>query len=276
MVGDLPLAASELTSKVSFPLTAGALGEISGACAASVDVDHAKKVAVIGTDIATTVLPIAACQKVLSVRNITPTVFKVPPNAPDESSYMTRVANSKPDAVVAFSLPSDFPKILQALRQAGYTGPIETLGGLESSYSGKDLNQVNSLLGAKANIAWVHPPVEAGATVDPSLADYYVDMKQYAPKAAITGYSLNAWQSVMAFKAIAEKLPTITRQTFLAAITSANAVTVPGLPTINFTNTGAVPFPGVGRIVNPNALITNFQNGKLVTIKPSFNPLTAP
>jgi hypothetical protein len=59
-----------------------------------------------------------------------------------------------------------------------------------------------------------------------------------------------------------------------AAIATATDVPVPGLPALNFTNTGAVPVTGVDRITNPNALLTTLRNGKLSIVKQFFNPFT--
>jgi ABC-type branched-subunit amino acid transport system substrate-binding protein len=269
MVGVNPLAPNELTSNVSFPLNGGALSEIAGACAAAADIAHAHSITVVATDIATNVPNIAGCRAALEIRNIKPSVVLVPPNAPDETPYASSVMASKPQAIVVFSLPSDFVKILTAIKQAGYTGTITTLGGLLGSYSGSDLAAVEQLLNG-GTISWISIPTEE--TSNPELAQFFADMKQYAPKAILSTFSLDAWQSVMAFKAIAENLTTINRASFLKAISSATSVQVPGLPTLDFTKTGTVPVPGANRITNPQVLLTSLKNGDLTTVKSFFDP----
>jgi ABC-type branched-subunit amino acid transport system substrate-binding protein len=271
MVGVNPLAPNELTSDVSFPLNGGALSEITGACAAATDVMHATAVTVVATDLPQTVPDIQACEQILKAQNIVPTVVKVPPNAADETPYALSVMASKPQAIVVFSLPSDFVQILTAIKQAGYTGDFITIGGLIGSYTGSALNTVEQLLNG-GTISWIAIPTEE--TSNPDLSAFFANMKEYAPTALLSGYALDAWQSVMAFKAIAEKLSTINRASFLNAISSATSVQVPGLPTLNFTKTGVIPVPGTTRITNPEALFTSLKNGQLTTIKGFFDPWT--
>lgn len=269
MVGVNPLAPNELTSDVSFPLNGGALSEITGACAAAADVAHTTAITVVATDLPTNVPNIDACRAVLKLRNIKPSVVLVPPNAPDETPYASSVMASKPKAIVVFSLPSDFVKILTAIKQAGYAGEISTIGNLLESYSGSALNSVEQLLNG-ATISWTSTPT--AETSNPDLAKFFADMKKYAPTALVSQFSLDAWQSVMVFKAIAENLTTINRASFLKAISSATSVQVPSLPTLNFTKTGTVPVPGTTRITNPEALFTSLKNGQLTTIKDFSDP----
>jgi ABC-type branched-subunit amino acid transport system substrate-binding protein len=184
----------ELTSPVSFPLHGGSQAQLMGAGRALVE-EGSTNVAIVVADAdqareAATNIQVAIAD---AGGNADAPMTNAPLGAPDYSAVAAAALDGDPDGIVIAHVPADAPKIIQALRQAGYEGLIATSTGI--------LTQVGvDAIGEAAEGVIV---LDRGqlATDDsiPEVADYLAGMAEYEPDALIDAASLNGWAAVTFF-----------------------------------------------------------------------------
>lgn len=184
----------ELTSPVSFPLHGGSQAQLMGAGRALVE-EGAANVAIVVADADQAREAAKNIQKAISDAggNADAPMTNAPLGAPDYSAVAASALDGEPDGIVIAHVPADAPKIVQALRQAGYEGLIATSTGI--------LTQVGvDAIGEAAEGVIV---LDRGqlATDDsiPEVAAYLAGMAEHESDALIDAASLNGWAAVTFF-----------------------------------------------------------------------------
>lgn len=182
----------ELTSPVSFPLHGGSQVQLMAAGRAVVD-EGATKVTLIVADADQAREAAKNIEQVITDNGAEASTVIAPLGAPDYSAVAASALDSDPEGIVIAHVPADAPKIVQALRQAGYEGLIATSTGI--------LPQVGiDTIGDAAEGALLLDRGELPTDSSiPEVAAYQEGMAEYAPDARIDAASLNSWAAVTFF-----------------------------------------------------------------------------
>jgi branched-chain amino acid transport system substrate-binding protein len=185
-----------------------------------------------------------------------------PIGAPDFSSYVHKALSSgNPQAIEFVGTATDLPKLLLAIQQANFTGPVGVVvNSMPPSLD--DLSDLDHLVvGSNASITGSDNKV------------FEANMKQYEPSAAVDAISSQSWQAIQGI-AYALKGKSGTDAAALTAALSASSGLQIGLgtPPINMTQPGSVPsYP---RIFNPDVIFYKVQNSQYVATTSYVNPYT--
>ena len=193
----------ELEDPNSWPLHGGATGLLYGVGKAMVDAGGTK-FAVITTDTASSV--VAGDTQAVAIEaagGATPAIHYTTADTVDFSAVVATALEGGTDAVAITTVVDQAPKIVQALRQAGFQGII----GTSSSHIPQPAIDA---LGADAEgilIGFRLVPVvtEGNATID----QYTAEMTARQPDIRLDELGLNAWASVNLFADLAERLDTV-------------------------------------------------------------------
>jgi ABC-type branched-subunit amino acid transport system substrate-binding protein len=192
--------------------------------------------------------------------------------ATDFSAVASAALASKPTGVAIASVPADAPRIVLALRQAGYKGDITTLASIVSDDAIKTL-------GANADKLYlVVDAVPTTVTTNPAVAKYITDMGSADLTKSIDSKSLAGWTAVQFLSALVTQMGS-------TAITSASiTTTLAKLP--KPISLGTVPdytgvpspalFPEYPRVPTFSVYVTEVLNGAktLYNDGKPFNPLS--
>lgn len=187
----------ELTSDISFPLTAGAPGLAIAQGAKPVELGG-PKVVIIASDTESSLRGSEDAQKGVESAGGTSVEIKVAVDAVDYSAAATQALDADPDAVVITTLPPGAPRAVQALGQAGYTGLITSNVGVIPDATiealGDDANGI-VLAGRTA------PASEVGI---PQVKQFQDELQAESPDAAISDSGLITWAATHFLVAVLE------------------------------------------------------------------------
>jgi branched-chain amino acid transport system substrate-binding protein len=202
----------ELEDPNAWPLHGGATGLLYGVGKAMVDAGGTK-FAVITTDTASSVVAgETQAAAIEAAGGATPAIHYTTADTVDFSAVVATALEGGTDAVAITTVVDQAPKIVQALRQAGYEGII----GTSSSHIPQPAIDA---LGADAEgilIGFRLVPVvtEGNATID----QYTAEMTARQPDIRLDELGLNAWASVNLFADLAERLETVDGESLTAEL----------------------------------------------------------
>jgi ABC-type branched-subunit amino acid transport system substrate-binding protein len=123
-----------------------------------------------------------------------------PLGAADFSAVASSALAKDPDAVAVASTATDAPRIIQAVRQAGFEGNISTLANIF-----KPADQ--AALGDAADNVFVTSSLSPVTSTDiPQVQEFLDAMKQYHPEAVTDNGSLGTWTAVTFLAGIVDQI----------------------------------------------------------------------
>lgn len=178
--------------------------------------------------------------------------------ATDYSAVASAALSSKPDGVAIASVPTDAPRIILALRQAGYKGPITTLAGIVSDDAIKSL-------GANAdNLYLLVDTVPVTSTSNSSVQSFLADMKSANLTKSVDSEALSGWTAVHFFADLVSQIGD--QDVTSSAVTSTLAHLSKPISLGTVPDYHGVPSPplvkGYPRVPTFSVYVTKVQNGK--------------
>lgn len=261
----------ELTSPVSFPLHGGSQAQLMGAGSALVD-EGAATIGIIVADADQAREVATNIQEAIELGGGGEApMTNAPLGAPDYSAVAASALDGDPDGIVIAHVPADTPKIVQALRQAGYDGMIATSTGILTQVG------IDAIGEAAEGILLLDRGQLATDDSIPEIADYLSGMGAHESKALIDAASLNGWAAVSFFAELVER--TEGEITGSALIDTIHSLSEP-------IETGAFP-PYSGPVDPPpvaefpqvasfEANLVQVKDGKIVSYKGFISPLAQP
>jgi ABC-type branched-subunit amino acid transport system substrate-binding protein len=199
------------------------------------------------------------------------TVSKVPAQigAPDYAAVAASALANDPEGIAIAHVPNDIPRIIQALRQAGFEGPISTL------ISGLNQQGIEAIGDAAEGVFVLDRIQPAFRTDIPAIADYAAGMEQYAPDAAVDGSSLNAWLSVTFFEELVKRIDgPVTAEAVLNAVTNLDSpIDFGGIVPEYSGPSDTPPVPEFPQVVTFQANLLEVEDGQYVDAGGFFDPL---
>jgi branched-chain amino acid transport system substrate-binding protein len=190
----------EQTSTMSYPLTGGTQSVEVGMGRILTDLGD-KNIAVIVADAAAAFPAGDAVKQGLTLGGGTSTRVLATIGAPDFSSVAAAALSHHPDGIAIASVPTDAPRIILALRQAGYKGAISTLAGIVSDQA------IQSLGANAANLYLLSDIMPTTFTSVPAIQTFTAGMKAAGYGAAhIDTQSLGGWNAVNFLEAIVKDI----------------------------------------------------------------------
>lgn len=272
IVGGQGLEPIEFSTPGSFPLASGIPGWAYGQVVSLIRAG-AKKIALFGTDDSGSDYIMSFTQQAMKAAGLTPVRYVVTdPNAdPTFAQGAAQAMAGGVDGIIYDSSPTYGDKAIQALRTAGYTGPIASITGVFTQ-------QMVSSLGAQANDLYLTSQVALSTdTANPGVQGFLAAMKRYQPSAVIDETSISAWTAVQLFADVAKSISgDITSASVLAAMNSLSTpidLQTAGPYQVKAASSQVVGYP---RIYNPDVVLGVIKNGKLVPFGQSgfVNPFT--
>lgn len=259
IIGGQGLSPAEFSTPGVFPLASGIPGWSYGQVIALV---HAgcKHIALFGDNEAGSLYILGFTQAAMQLAGITPVRYvKTDQNAdPTFAQGAAQAIAGDVDCVVFDSSPTYGAKAVQALRGAGFKGPI-------ASITGVFVQPIINSLGANANGLYLTSQMALNTdTSDPGVQAFLAAMKKYAPSDDTNETAMTAWTAVQLFADVAKKISGgIDSASVLAAM---NNLSTP----IDLQTAGPYQVKGVTsplkdypRIYNPMVAIGVVKNGKL-------------
>jgi ABC-type branched-subunit amino acid transport system substrate-binding protein len=182
------------------------------------------------------------------------------------SSYAAQAMNADPDAVTCSCSPQNTPQLLQALRQAGYTGPL-----IEPST--EFLTAGIKSLGSAAGKVYLISTMRDPDVPFTGLTQYLDEMKATQPASALRDQTSElSWLSVHVIADLLHGQKSLTSATLLKQLQATNGINGHDLiPTgVNWSKPG--PLAKYPRIPDSDVLIYQWENGKLVALNGQFVP----
>ncbi|WP_207844280.1 ABC transporter substrate-binding protein [Williamsia soli] len=250
---------AEYNSPVAFPLSSGMAGYMYGNVYSLVN-SGSTKISVLGDNQAQTQANFAAVEEAMNTAGLKP-VQVVPGDPTTDPTFATAASKAIAggvDGVIAAGSPNNLPKMVTALRQAGYTGTITASSG----------NAPGALLKALGNAAegmlitsMLATPTD---TANTGVEAFLADMKQYQPDAQINEQSEFAWAATKLFADVAADIEDINAQKVLDAMNDLSDPVDLGV-TAPYSVVGKEsPTPINDRITNPTVYINEVKNGEVM------------
>ena len=123
-----------------------------------------------------------------------------PLGAPDFSAVASSALAKTPDAIAVASTATDAPRIIKAVRQAGFKGNISTLANIFKPADQKALGDLAN------NVFVASSAVPVSNTSVPQVQQFLADMSKYHPEAVTDNGSLGTWNAVTFFVEIVKRL----------------------------------------------------------------------
>jgi branched-chain amino acid transport system substrate-binding protein len=272
IVGGQGLTPAEFTTPGVFPLASGIPGWSYGQVAALKEAG-CKHIALFGDLEAGSMYILGFTEQALKAAGITPVRYvQTDQNAdPTFSEGAAKTIAGGVDCVIFDTSPTYGAKAVQALRTAGFNGPIASITGVFTQ-------PIITSLGADANNLYLSSQMALNTdTSDPGVQAFLTAMKKYAPAADTNETAMTAWTAVQLFADVARSIKgTVDSKSVLDAL---NNLTTP----INLQTAGPYQVKGVvsplsayPRIYNPEVALGVVKNGKLLPFgKGGFvNPFT--
>ena len=180
------------------------------------------------------------------------------------SSYAAQAMNADPDAITCSCSPQNTPQLLQALRQAGYTGPL-----IEPSteFLTSGIKSLGSTAGKVYLISTMRDPDVPYA----GLTQYLDEMNATQPASALRDQTSElSWLSVHVIADLLQGQKSLTSATLLKQLQTTKGVNGYGLipDGVNWSKPG--PLTKYPRIPDSDVLIYQWENGKLVALNGQF------
>jgi branched-chain amino acid transport system substrate-binding protein len=198
IIGGQGLSPAEFSTPGVFPLASGIPGWSYGQVAELVK-EGARKIALFGDNEAGSLYILGFTQKAMELAGIKPVRYvKTDQNAdPTFSQGAAKAIAGGVDAVVFDSSPTYGAKAVQALRGAGFKGPI-------ASITGVFVQPIIDSLGADADNLYLTSQVALNTdTSNPGVQAFLGAMKKYAPKSDTNETAMTAWTATQLFAKVA-------------------------------------------------------------------------
>lgn len=253
----------ELTSPVSFPLHGGSQAQLMGAGRALVE-EGASNVAIVVADADQAREAAKNIQNAISDAggNADAPMTNAPLGAPDYSAVAASALDGDPDGIVIAHVPADAPKIVQALRQAGYDGLIATSTGILTQVGVDAIGDA-----AEGVIVLDRGQLPTDDSI-PEVADYLAGMAEHEPDALIDAASLNGWAAVTFFaELVARTDGEITGPALIATLGSLDEPIHTGAFDDYSGPTDPPVFADFPQVANFKANVAKVEGGKIVSYK---------
>lgn len=270
-IGDFPINTSDYTSSNSFPLVGGVPALAAGQAADAISLGFTKP-SIAYIDVSQAVIYPQLSGQVFKASNIQ-YVNQVPisPTETDITPYVASTVAGGTDAVILGDTPEVDASFMSAMKTAGDNIPVIIDG--EDAGSGVSEGFGPELQGAYV-VSWFVPP---SYIKNPTVLKYELALEKEYSHPILGDSSENAWASVYAFRAIAEKTisekHSITARSILATTPTMTKLSLGVLPTISFAKASSA-VPGLTRIFNMDVMFSSIQNDQItVSGTPKFlNP----
>ncbi|MEU0561732.1 ABC transporter substrate-binding protein [Dactylosporangium sp. NPDC006015] len=190
---------TEGTSKVSYPITGGTQSMQVGLGRLLAN-KGGKNIAVIVADAAAAYAAADDIANGAKAGGAQSYRILAPLGAPDFSAVASSALAKTPDAIAVASTATDAPRIIRAVRQAGFKGNIATLANIFKPADQKALGD----LADKVFITSSAVPVTN--TSIPQVQQFLADMAKYHPEAVTDNGSLGTWTSITFLVEIVKRL----------------------------------------------------------------------
>lgn len=201
IVGGQGLTPAEFTTPGSFPLASGIPGWSYGQV---INLQQAgcKHIALFGDNEAGSLYILGYTQAAMKLAGITPVRYTKTDQTADPTFAQgaAQAIAGGVDCVIFDSSPTYGAKAVQALRGAGFTGPI-------ASITGVFVQPIIDSLGANANNLYLTSQMALNTdTSNPGVVAFLAAMKKYAPTDDTNETAMTAWTAVQLFADVAKKI----------------------------------------------------------------------
>jgi ABC-type branched-subunit amino acid transport system substrate-binding protein len=215
VVGDSGLSPAGMASPNSFPLAGGLPGWVFGADDNAIRAGATKISILTDTNPASEFAGKLAAAG-LAVAKIKP-VSVVTADATSDPTFASAAAKATAggvNGIVIALAPLSLPKVIVALRQAGYKGIISSLSAIVPG-------QIIAALKSAANgILLSSQTALTTDTANPGVAQFLADMKKSQPSAVLDERTETGWAAMMLFSKATASLSSFTPATVLGAMKS--------------------------------------------------------
>jgi ABC-type branched-subunit amino acid transport system substrate-binding protein len=201
IIGGQGLSPAEFSTPGVFPLASGIPGWSYGQVVALVNAG-CKHIALFGDNEAGSLYILGFTQAAMQLAGITPVRYvKTDQNAdPTFAQGAAQAIAGGVDCVVFDSSPTYGAKAVQALRGAGFKGPI-------ASITGVFVQPIITSLGANANNLYLTSQMALNTdTSNPGVQAFLAAMKKYAPSDDTNETAMTAWTAVQLFAGVAKTI----------------------------------------------------------------------
>ena len=254
MVGTQGFSPAELNSPVAFPLSSGVPGWVYGS------LDHlvstgSKKIGILIDNAPTGQFAVQMSAAALkgAGRALSATIQGDPASDPTFATAAGKVVSAGVDGLFLAPSPLNVPKMVVALRQAGFTGKISSATELFPDPTIKALGSAADGVMLTSQIAFPSDTSNAG------VAAFDASMQKNAPTATRNEEALQAWSAVKLFAAVAKTATSLDAAGILAAFTSLSTPVDLGITPPYSVSGKTSPLPTFSRVVN-----STVQNGTVV------------
>ena len=215
IVGDSGLSPAGMASPNSFPLAGGLPGWVFGAD------DNALRAGATKVSILTDNNPASEFAGQLAAAGLA--AAKIKPSSvvtadatsdPTFSSAAAKAIAGGVNGIVIAMAPASLPKVVLALRQAGYKGLISSLSAIVPGQI------ITALKGAANGILLSSQTALVTDTSNPGVAKFLADMKRYQPSATLDERTETGWAAMMLFSKVTASLTSFTPATVMRAMKS--------------------------------------------------------
>ncbi|HEV3053126.1 MAG TPA: ABC transporter substrate-binding protein [Solirubrobacteraceae bacterium] len=215
VVGDSGLSPAGMASPNSFPLAGGMPGWVFGADDNAIRAGATKVAVVSDTNPAAEFAgKLAAAGLALAKVKPVAVITADPSSDPTFSSAAAKATAGGVNGIVVAMAPTNLPKFVVAVRQAGYKGIISSLSAIVPT-------QIIAALKTAANgILLSSQTAQITDTSNPGVAKFLADMKKYQPSAVLDERTETGWAAMMLFDKVAASLPSFTPATVMQAMKS--------------------------------------------------------
>jgi ABC-type branched-subunit amino acid transport system substrate-binding protein len=272
IIGGQGLTPIEFSTPGSFPLSSGIPGWSYGQVVSLIKAG-AKKIALWGTNESGSQYILSFTEQAMKLAGLKPVRYvQTDPNAdPTFAEGAAEVMAGGVDGVIYDSSPTYGDKAIQALRAAGYKGPIASITGVYTP-------QMTQALGATANNLYLTSQVALSTdTSNPGVSAFLAAMKKYQPSAEVDETAMTAWTAVQLFAAVAKTIKgDVTSSSVMAATNNLSSpidLQTAGPYKVKGTSSTITGYP---RIYNPTVVIGVVKNGVLEPFGQGFiDPFTS-
>jgi branched-chain amino acid transport system substrate-binding protein len=215
VVGDSGLSPAGMASPNSFPLAGGMPGWVFGADDNAIRAGATKVAVVSDTNPAAEFAgKLAAAGLALAKVKPVAVLTADPSSDPTFSSAAAKATAGGVNGIVVAMAPTNLPKFVVAVRQAGYKGIISSLSAIVP-------NQIIAALKTAANgILLSSQTAQITDTSNPGVAKFLADMKKYQPSAVLDERTETGWAAMMLFDKVTASLSSFTPATVMQAMKS--------------------------------------------------------
>jgi branched-chain amino acid transport system substrate-binding protein len=258
-VGGIPILPPESTSKISFQFSGGSSGAFSAQDEYLAKTLHAKKINIIttanpaGRAAATTFgANILAKLGVTDVKTV-----QAAADAADFTAPVQQIAANKPDAIIVLFASPGCSRIMQAIGSLGVQA--------KTFYPGSCLTSAEVKAGGQgAEGAYFNSDNMLFTGDDPQVVTWRAQMQKYQPKAVLSAYSQNGFQSVMNLYEAMKKGPADPTPASIIS-TLESSVNVPSFMGHPYTCNHKI-VPGNPAICSAAQRIIQYKDGKFTDI----------